>query len=376
MLSSESPQHFGLEIRQSRELNDEAKWRAVLSRDERFDGAFVFAVRSTGIYCRPSCPARRPARQQVEFFRGSIEAEQSGYRACLRCQPGQTGFSSKTRLVDLACKYIEANLQHKLTLATISGHVGLSPFYFHRTFKAVLGITPRQYVESRRTTRMKRFLRMGETVNNSLCDAGFSSRSRVYENLPDGFGISPGEYRRGGEGLQISYRIIGSPLGRLLIAGTKRGVCAVCIGDTDTFVENCLAEDFPSAALVKNDEAMKMWAEQLTKYLAGEQMVLDLPLDVKATAFQLRVWKAIQSIPFGATATYSQLASDLGQPQAARAVARACATNPVALVIPCHRVIGRDGSLRGYRWGIKRKQKLLDLETNVEKKRDFKGSSS
>jgi AraC family transcriptional regulator, regulatory protein of adaptative response / methylated-DNA-[protein]-cysteine methyltransferase len=343
-------------------LNDDDKWLAVLSRNDRVDETFVFAVRSTGIYCRPSCPARRPDRQHVIFFSGSVEAEQAGFRPCLRCRPGETRSSRKARLVDQACKYIEGNLQRKLTLATLSRHLGLSPYHFQRTFKRVLGVSPRQYVAARRLARMKRLLRSGETVNNSLYNAGFSSRSRVYENVQGGFGVNPGEFRRGGEGLRIRYSITDSPLGRLLVAGTEKGVCGVSIGDSDTFVEASLAEDYPSALLIRSDEEMRGWMGAFAKYFQGEPFAANLPINVKATAFQSRVWKIIQSIPFGKTTTYSQIANEIGKPGASRAVARACATNPVALVIPCHRVIGKDGGLKGYRWGKEKKQALLKLE--------------
>ena len=355
-------QLHGTRERHDNALSDDEKWKAVLSRNDSFDGVFVFAVRSTRIYCRPSCPARRPTKEHVTFFPGSIEAEQSGFRPCQRCQPRDAGPSPKAKLVDRVCKYIEANLEGKLTLATLSHQVGLSPYHFQRTFKRVLGVSPRQYVEARRLARMKRFLRNGETVNNSLYNAGFSSRSRVYENVPRGFGVNPGEFGRGGEGLRIRYSIIDSPLGRLLVAATERGVCGVCIGDSDAFVERSLAEDYPSAVLIRDDQGMEKWTGAFAKYFDGEHLALNLPLDVKATAFQSRVWKIIQSIPFGKTTTYGNIAKELGEPEASRAVARACATNPVALVIPCHRVIGKDGNLRGYRWGKLRKQTLLTLE--------------
>ncbi len=359
MLTTEQnlAQLHGTREHQDNALSDDEKWKAVLSRNDSFDGAFVFAVRSTRIYCRPSCPARRPTKEHVTFFPGSIEAEQSGFRPCQRCQPREAGPPLKDKLVNHVCKYIEANLSHKLTLAILSREVGLS-----RTFKRVLGVSPRQYVEARRLARMKQFLRRGETVNNSLYNAGFSSRSRVYENVRGGFGVNPGEFRRGGEGLQIRYSIIDSPLGRLLVAATDRGVCGVCIGDSDAFVERSLAEDYPSATLDRSDEGLKEWTGAFAKYFDGEHLALNLPLDVKATAFQSRVWKIIQSIPFGKTSTYGQIAKELGEPEASRAVARACATNPVALVIPCHRVIGKDGNLRGYRWGKRRKRTLLNLE--------------
>jgi AraC family transcriptional regulator, regulatory protein of adaptative response / methylated-DNA-[protein]-cysteine methyltransferase len=364
MLTSEPnvAQLHGTLERQAIPLSDDEKWEAVLSRDDSVDGSFVFAVRSTGIYCRPSCPARRPDKQQVMFFLGSVDAERSGFRPCFRCRPNEAGPSPKARLVDLACKYIEANLQRKLTLATLSRQAGLSPYHFQRTFKRILGISPRQYVEARRLARMKRLLRSGKTVNNSLYDAGFSSRSRVYENVQGGFGVNPGEFRRGGEGLRIRYSITDSPLGRLLVAATERGVCGVCIGDSDAFVERSLAEDYPSAVLYRSDEEMREWTGVFAKYFEGEPLAIDLPINVKATAFQSRVWKLIQSIPFGKTTTYSQIAKEMGKPEASRAVARACATNPVALVIPCHRVVGKDGSLRGYRWGKEKKKALLKLE--------------
>jgi AraC family transcriptional regulator, regulatory protein of adaptative response / methylated-DNA-[protein]-cysteine methyltransferase len=349
-------------------LHDSEKWSAVQSRDGRFDRAFVFAVRSTGIYCRPSCPARRAAKQHVAFFSGPIEAEQAGFRPCLRCQPREAGPSPKAKLVDQVCRYIEANLQGKLSLAILSRQVGLSPYYFQRTFKKALGISPREYVKARRLERMKRFLRNGETVNESLYTAGFSSRSRVYENVQGGFGVNPGEFRRGGEGLRIRYSIIDSPLGRLLVAATEGGVCGVCIGDSDAFVESSLMEDYPSATLRRSDEEMKEWTGAFAEYFDRRHLDVNVPLDVKATAFQARVWKIIQSVPFGKTTTYSEIAEELGEPKASRAVARACATNPVALVIPCHRVVGKDGSLRGYRWGIKRKHALLKLEQTSKPK--------
>lgn len=343
-------------------LTEDEKWKAVLARDAKKDGAFVSAVRSTGVYCRPSCPARKPAREQVMFFPGPDEAEQSGFRACLRCRPREAFSNHGIELVDRVTKYIQANLDKQVTLGALAAQIGLSPYHLQRTFKKVLGISPRQYVEARRLEKMKRSLRNGETVNNALYNAGFSSRSRVYEKVPSRLGVNPGTFRRGGEGLRIEYTIVGSPVGRLLVGATDRGVCSVCIGASDEAVEAALRHDYFAADIFRNDEGMKKWVHSFIEYFNGQGFPPDLPMDVRATAFQWRVWKEIQSIPYGATASYSDIANNLGSPNAARAVARACATNPVSLLIPCHRVIGKDGSLHGYGWGIKRKQALLSME--------------
>jgi len=343
-------------------LTDDEKWNAVLARDATKDGAFVTAVRSTGIYCRSSCPARKPAKEQVLFFPGPEEEEQSGFRACKRCRPQEAASDRGTELVGRVTKYIQANLDRKLTLGNLAAQIGLSPYHLQRTFKRVLGISPRQYAEARRLEKMKNSLRNGETVNNALYKAGFTSRSRVYEKVPSRLGVNPGTFRRGGDGLRIEYTIVDFPIGRLLIGATERGVCSVCIGASDEAAEAALLEDYFAADVSRNDDAMKEWVNVFANYFNGRRFPTDLPIDVRATAFQWRVWKEIQSIPYGATATYSDIAKSLGSPHAARAVARACATNPVSLLIPCHRVIGKDGGLRGYGWGVKRKRALLSLE--------------
>ena len=340
------------------------RWRAVVGRDETKDGVFVFGVRSTGIYCKPSCPSRHPNFDQVVFFSRPDEAENSGFRACKRCRPREVESSNRAELVQRTCRYIEANLDGKLTLENLSRLVGLSPFHFQRTFKKVLGISPRQYVEARRLERVKHSLTRGETVTNSLYDAGFTSKGRLYEQSTQ-LGVSPGLFRRGGQGLRIHYTIVDSQIGRVLLAATERGACAVCMGASDDAVEAALRQDYYAADLNRDDEGMKGWANALRSYFDGHEFPRYLPLDVQATAFQWKVWKEIQSIPFGQTATYSNIAKSLGEPQATRAVARACATNPVAIVIPCHRVIGKDGSLRGYAWGVKRKKTLLSLENGA-----------
>lgn len=344
--------------------SDREKWRAVVERDETKDGLFVFGVRSTGIYCKPSCPARHPNLEHVVFFSRLEEAETSGFRACKRCRPREVESSNRAELIQRTCRYIEANLDEKLTLENLSRQVGLSPFHFQRTFKRVLGISPRQYVEARRLERVRHSLTNGETVTNSLYDAGFTSKGRLYEQSTQ-LGVSPGLFRRGGQGLRIHYTIVDSQIGRVLLAATDRGACAVCMGASDDAVEAALREDYYAADLRRDDEGMKDWAGALQSYFDGYEFPQNLPLDLQATAFQWRVWKEIQSIPYGQTASYSNIAKSLGKPQATRAVARACATNPVAIVIPCHRVIGKDGSLRGYAWGVKRKKTLLSLENKA-----------
>ncbi len=341
---------------------DEEKWAAILARDASVDGSFVFAVRSTRIYCRPSCPAKRPGRKQVVFFAEPDQAEQSGYRPCQRCKPRDKDPSPTTRLVGESCKYIDTHLEGKLTLSNISAQAGVSPFYLQRTFKKVLGISPREYVGARRLAKVKHLLNRGETVTEALYNAGFTSRSRLYEKTPGRFGLSPGEVRRGGYGYRIEYTIVDCPLGRMLLGTTERGICAVCIGDSDVEVETALSQDYPLAELRRDDQGTFNWASEFAKYFAGQRSLEDLPIDVVATAFQWKVWSRIRSIPYGRTLSYAEMARTIGTPRGARAVARACSANPVALLVPCHRIIGADGGLRGYQWGEKRKKALLELE--------------
>jgi AraC family transcriptional regulator of adaptative response/methylated-DNA-[protein]-cysteine methyltransferase len=342
-------------------LTEEDKWNAALNRNSDLDGMFVFAVRSTGVYCRPSCPAKRPKRNQVLFFSSFEEAEQSGFRSCRRCHP-QEIVTSQTKLIHDVCRFIDCNLEKHLTLATLSNYAKMSPFHLQRLFKQRIGISPRQYVEARRVEKMKSSLRNGKTVTRALYDAGFSSRSRIYGKVQNNFGVNPGAYRRRGAGLRIEYAITSCPAGRLLIGVTENGICAVCLGDSDHTVEAALIRDYTSAVLIRNDKSLASWIECFMKYFDGQDFRPDLPIDVQATAFQWRVWNQIQSVPRGSTTTYSDIARAIGKPNSVRAVARACATNPVSLIIPCHRVIGQDGSLRGYRWGKNRKRELLSLE--------------
>ena len=351
-------------------MDEERYWQAILSREARFDGAFVYAVRSTGVYCRPGCPSRRPRRDQVLFFARPAAAEQAGFRACRRCRPaGNATSEARDDLVQRACQIIDAAADQPPTLVELGQRIGVSPYHLQRTFKQAMGITPRQYADARRLDRLKARLKGGDSVTTALYEAGYGSSSRLYEQAPEQLGMTPATYGRGGAGATIAYASAATPLGRLLVAATTRGICFVSLGDDDTATEQSLRAEFPAAELRRDDDVLGAWVAAIARHLGGTETRLDLPLDVRATAFQRRVWEALRAIPYGETRTYGQIAQELGQPTAARAVARACATNPVALVVPCHRVVGEGGDLRGYRWGVERKRSLLDQERHVEKQK-------
>jgi AraC family transcriptional regulator of adaptative response/methylated-DNA-[protein]-cysteine methyltransferase len=309
---------------------DDLRWNAVVARDAARDGEFVFAVSSTGIYCRPSCAARRPRRENVRFFTRPDQAEQAGYRACLRCRPKATSGNTESDGVKAICRFIEQHLDEPLTLDRLGKEFRQSPFHLQRRFKSVLGITPREYADSCRLRLLKR-------------------------NLPD-------KYRRGAIAAAIRYTCADSPLGRMLIAATDRGVCAIQFAQSDEELLEGLKREFPFAARKVDEGGLKAWVSALLDSMRAGKKNLALPLDIRATAFQRRVWTYLQSIPFGVTKSYSQVAKGIGQPHACRAVARACATNPVAVAIPCHRVVREDGSMGGYRWGMERKKTLLEME--------------
>src|SRR5579863_10164988 len=350
--------------RQPEEKNQAAYWNAVLARDASHDGDFVFAVSSTGVYCRPSCPARRPKRQNVKFFRKTDEAEKAGYRACLRCRP-KAIVNGTLEIVKAMCRYIESHLDEPLTLARLGKEFHQSPFHLQRKFKSVLGITPRAYADSCRMNQFKGNLRAGHSVTRSMYDAGYSSSSRLYERTASQLGMTPDKYRRGAIAAPIRYTCADSPLGRMLIAATDKGVCAIQFADSDEELEQGLRHEFPFAIRKHDDGAMREWKENLLRQMRGQKLSSALPLDIQATAFQRRVWTYLQKIPFGETRSYAAVAKGIGRPTATRAVARACATNPVAVVIPCHRVVRKDGEEGGYRWGAERKKTLLELEAQA-----------
>ncbi len=341
------------------ETKTQSQWQQVLERDARQDGRFVFAVRTTGIYCRPSCPSRRPSRTSVEFFAGPNDAERAGYRACLRCRP--TEIAAQAQYVARARQVLD-RAEEPVTLAELSRQVGLSSFHLQRLFKRVTGLSPREYQAARRMSQVKSGLRQGESVTTALYNAGFGSPSRLYEKAPQQLGMTPGEYRRGGAGTNITFAIIPTELGRMLVAATERGLCAVRFGDTVTELERGLRSEFHAARLLRDDAGMERLVGTLLALIRGENVTIDLPLDVRATAFQMKVWEKLRQIPTGETRSYSDIAREIGNPSAVRAVARACAANPVALAVPCHRVVRSNGDLSGYRWGIERKEKLLARE--------------
>ncbi len=350
-------------------VGDAERWRAVEARDARFDGAFVFAVATTGVYCRPSCPSRRPKRRNVRFYAVPEAAEWAGYRACRRCRPGDAeARDPRLDAVRRACRYIEGHDDGPPTLAALGAHVNLSAHHLQRSFKAVMGITPRHYADARRLDRLKGLLRDGDDVAGALYEAGYGSSSRLYEKAPSQLGMTPATYRRGGAGARIAYTIVDSPLDRLLVGATERGVCALYLGDDESALEATLVAEYPAATIVRDDAGLGRWVDAVLAHLDGRAPHLDLPLDVRATAFQRRVWEALRAIPYGETRSYGEVARAIGQPTARRAVARACATNPVAVVVPCHRVVAASGALAGYRWGTERKQALLAKERAVTNK--------
>jgi AraC family transcriptional regulator, regulatory protein of adaptative response / methylated-DNA-[protein]-cysteine methyltransferase len=345
------------------DLTAARRWRIVLARDRRYDGTFVYAVRSTGIYCRPSCASRRPRREQVAFFPLPEVAERAGFRPCRRCRPGAAREADpRVPLVREVCRLIDARPDVPAPLATLAARVGAAPHRLLRAFRGVLGISPRQYRDARRLDRLKTGLRERGRVSPALYEAGYGSPSRVYEHTDAQLGMTPATYSRGAPGTRIVYTVVSCPLGRLLVAATDRGICRISLGDGAEALAAGLRQEFPAADLRRDHGGLASWVSAILHYLDGSAAPLDLPLDIRATAFQRRVWEALRTIPYGSTRSYAAIARAIGRPRATRAVARACATNPAALIIPCHRVVRTDGGLGGYRWGIERKRALLARE--------------
>lgn len=342
-------------------MENDLLWDAVTAKDARFNGAFVFGVKTTGIFCRPSCSARLPKRENVVFFDRFEAAEKKGFRACLRCRPSQKdAVDPQIALVLRACELIEAD--GEINLIDLSGELNLSPSHFQRTFKEIVGVSPKKYAESRRLDKFKLEIRGGSDVVTAMYEAGFGSSSRLYEKALENLGMTPGIYKKGGKGMKINYIITESELGRLMVARTPRGICSVTFGEQDEKLAEGLRLEFPNAEITKDDRDLKTAVEAILKYLAGKNRRLVLPLDLQATAFQMEVWDFLRKIPYGETRSYSEVATELGDRKKVRAVAQACARNRIALAIPCHRVIASNGGLSGYRWGIERKKTLLEKE--------------
>ena len=349
----------------SSRLTDADAWRVVEQRDARYDGQFVYAVGSTMIYCRPSCASRRPSRAKVSFFDTPDDAERAGYRACLRCHPRDvTALSPAQKAIERARRYLDQHGDRSVPLSELASHVGVSASHLQRSFKQIIGASPKGYQDAQRVQLFKSRLRAGDTVSRATYEAGFGSSSRVYERSNSMLGMTPASFRRGGAGVRITYTIADAPLGRVLVATTDRGVCAVELGSTDADVERVLRTDFPNATLERNDEPNGTWVRAVLDRVRHPNRVASnrIPLDVEGSAFQQKVWKALQEIPVGERRSYQEVAESIGQPKASRAVARACATNRVAVVIPCHRVVRGSGDLAGYKWGVDRKRRLLDDE--------------
>lgn len=344
----------------TRAMNAEQMWEAVLRRDASADGSFVYAVQSTMIYCRPTCPSRRPRRENASFFFSIADAERAGYRACLRCRPD--GENAQRQAIERACRFVREHIDDSLDLGAIAAAAGVSRFHLIRLFKKTLGVTPLAYARSLRHERLRRGLAKSARVLDAIFDAGFGSASRAYDTAQNQLGMTPGHYRARGEGTMIRYCTIETALGCVLLAATERGVCCVRLGDAREALLAGFREEYSAATLSEDAAALQPWAAQVREYCGGTRTAFDFPLDVAATAFQAKVWEMLRSIPYGETATYTTIANRLGNPKAVRAVARACATNNVALAIPCHRVIREDGSLAGYRWGMERKKSLLGME--------------
>jgi len=340
---------------------DEAAWAAVVAHDAGHDGRFVYGVETTGVYCRPSCPSRRPRREHVAFFDSVDAAEHAGFRACLRCRPRDPK-APWLAAIDRVRTYIDAHLDEAVSLSRLSRHVGQSSFHLQRMFKRIVGLTPKQYQRLRRTERFKAHLKDGASVTDAIYEAGYGSSSRLYSVSNAQLGMTPSAYQRGGAGMHVRYATKATTFGRLLVAATDRGICSVMLGDRDATLEQTLAEDFPLATRERAPRAMERWIDAVLESLEGKPFRGDVPIDVNATDFKWRVWRALLEIPYGETRTYAQLAESIGAPRAVRAVGRACATNQAAILIPCHRAVGSNGSLTGYRWGIARKHQILEHE--------------
>jgi AraC family transcriptional regulator, regulatory protein of adaptative response / methylated-DNA-[protein]-cysteine methyltransferase len=354
-------------------MNEAVAWESVLQRDASADERFLYGVMTTGIYCRPSCPSRRPKRANVAFFSSAEAAESAGFRACQRCRPNRA--KSPNPAVERARDYIDSHIsdlsEERITLELLGEKSGMSPYHLQRTFKELIGLTPAQYIRARKSERLKDELKRGETVSRATFGAGYGSSSRVYADADARLGMTPATYRQGGAGAHMDYIIAKTSLGAVLVAATDRGVCAVTLGDDAMSVEAALEREYPAATRTRvtaPSSALGAWVAEIVGAVDGERARPDIPIDVQGSVFRWKVWRELQRIPFGETRSYGEIANAIGSPKAARAVASACANNRVAVVIPCHRVVRQSGELGGYRWGIERKKRLVENERSARER--------
>lgn len=346
-------------------VND-ARWQLVLARDKNADGQFYYSVRTTGVYCKPSCAARQALPANVAFHTTREEAEKAGFRPCKRCKPDQPKLSEQHALkVELACRLIET-AEAMPTLEELASHVDISVYHFHRIFKAVTGLTPKAYASGHRSKALKEKLQEKMNVTDAIYEAGYGSNSRFYEKSQDILGMKPTDYRKGGANQDIRFAIAEFSMGSILVASSEKGVCAILMGDDPALLARDLQDRFPNSNLLGGDSDFELLVAQVIGFIEAPQLGLDLPLDVRGTAFQQRVWQALREIPHGTTATYTEIAAKIGMPKAVRAVAQACGANVLAVAIPCHRVVRHDGAISGYRWGVERKRELLKKESSIE----------
>ena len=342
-------------------METEIYWKAVQNNDARFNGAFFYGVDSTGIYCKPSCSSRLPKRENVRFFESFQKAEKQGFRACLRCQPKIETVSPQTEIVLRACEILET--EEQISLEDLGAKLNFSSTHLQKIFKEIIGVSPKKFAEMKRLEKFKTQIKKGSGVTNAMYDAGFNSSSRLYENVTKKLGMTPKTYAKKGKNMNIEYMITDCDLGKLLVARTEKGICSVTFGDDEMTLKENLFDEYKNAQITENTASLKNFVEIILANLDGMNKTLDLPLDLQATAFQMRVWEILRKIPYGETVSYSDVAEKLGNKNAVRAVATACASNRVALVIPCHRIVGKSGDLSGYRWGIERKKAILEKES-------------
>ncbi len=343
----------------------DARWAAVVARDPQAEGKFYYSVKTTGVYCRPTCAARLAKPENVRFFETSKEAEDAGFRPCKRCKPEQElQADPHAAIIAEACRFIEES-EESPNLEQLANHAGLSLYHFHRVFKSITGLTPKKYAAAHRAKRVRETLDRSRTVTEAIYDAGYNSSARFYETSNEVLGMTPSNYRAGGASTEIRFAVGECSLGAILVASSERGVCAILLGDDADALTRDLQNRFPRANLIGGDEEFEQLVSKVVGFVEAPALGLDLPLDVRGTAFQQRVWQALQKVPVGSTASYADIANRIGSPKSVRAVAQACGANALAVAIPCHRVVRNDGALSGYRWGVERKRALLEREARA-----------